>query len=313
MTKHARNACSSAVFSAHERKQLNWGSKKVRLGKESIKDFDACCLCLKQAVDPVCSPEGNLFCKACIYSNLLTQKIEIKGRIKKWKRQQKQEDAQKQQEEIEKERATLEKFEQAAVESVLPTGKKVFVDASDNKPAKNKYVLEKGQDIGSAATFDRRTTSRDDVDERASHLACHWIPTLRASEHKTAKLSKPSEITLNPVNNRPLRMKQLRRVVFTNTLHDEKSTKKHLTGRYMCSSCRKQLTNATKVHVLSRCGHVVCQDCVDMFVLKDKCCPVCSTPHSKKYVIKLQMGGTGFVGSGTQTEAKAKLAPAFQC
>ncbi|KAG8738262.1 hypothetical protein FRC10_007095 [Ceratobasidium sp. 414] len=43
-----------------------------------MKRFDACTLCLQQAREPVACGQGHIYCKECVYSDLLSQKKEIK-------------------------------------------------------------------------------------------------------------------------------------------------------------------------------------------------------------------------------------------
>ena len=45
------------------------------------------------------------------------------------------------------------------------------------------------------------------------------------------------------------------------------------TGRekkYQCPVCRREITNATRVAVLARCGHVLCAKCISMFRAPEK-------------------------------------------
>lgn len=57
--------------------EKRWGSKKVKLGAESFREYDQCSLCLNRAESPVVCQEGHLCCKVCILSALLDQKREI--------------------------------------------------------------------------------------------------------------------------------------------------------------------------------------------------------------------------------------------
>ncbi|CAG8719062.1 22884_t:CDS:2, partial [Racocetra persica] len=59
-------------------KALKYGTKKQRLGRDSMREFDACFLCLQRARDPICCEQGHLYCKECILENLLAQKREIR-------------------------------------------------------------------------------------------------------------------------------------------------------------------------------------------------------------------------------------------
>ena len=105
MSRHAKNNTASSFFTHHERSKLKYGTQKQRLGKDSLQQFDCCCLTLQPAVDPVVtyvcacgsfvnplfnrSPEGYLYSKEAIYENLLTQKQEYERAYKAWEDQQK--------------------------------------------------------------------------------------------------------------------------------------------------------------------------------------------------------------------------------
>lgn len=54
-----------------------WGSKNVRLGAESMRHFDQCCLCLGSVQAPVVCGHGHLFCRECILASLLEQKRDM--------------------------------------------------------------------------------------------------------------------------------------------------------------------------------------------------------------------------------------------
>lgn len=50
------------------------GTLRQRLGEESQRRFDQCNLCLQRLSDPVATPSGYLFCRACIFESLVSQK-----------------------------------------------------------------------------------------------------------------------------------------------------------------------------------------------------------------------------------------------
>lgn len=57
MTRHARNCTAGAVYTYHEKKKdaaaSGYGTENQRVGKDSVKDFDCCCLTLQPCRDPV--------------------------------------------------------------------------------------------------------------------------------------------------------------------------------------------------------------------------------------------------------------------
>ena len=76
--RHSKNNNDLAFFTYEEKRKLGYGTQRERLGKDSIKPFDACCLCLKPLIDPLCCLKGHAFCKECILECLLAQKKDIK-------------------------------------------------------------------------------------------------------------------------------------------------------------------------------------------------------------------------------------------
>lgn len=57
MTRHARNCTAGAVYTYHEKKKdaeaSGYGTQNQRVGKDSVKDFDCCCLSLQPCRNPV--------------------------------------------------------------------------------------------------------------------------------------------------------------------------------------------------------------------------------------------------------------------
>lgn len=65
MPRHSKNNTARGHFTYAERQMLTdqWGSKRARLGRDSLRSYDACALCLHNAREPVSCSEGHLFCK----------------------------------------------------------------------------------------------------------------------------------------------------------------------------------------------------------------------------------------------------------
>jgi len=57
MTKHSKNNTALGFYTSAERQRdsgsAGWGTKKKRLAKESIRDFDCCWLTLQPCKEPV--------------------------------------------------------------------------------------------------------------------------------------------------------------------------------------------------------------------------------------------------------------------
>jgi hypothetical protein len=63
----ARNGC---VCSAGSYEAFHQVLQQQRLGNESMRNFDACSLCLQRAREPIACDQGHLFCKECAYTDL---------------------------------------------------------------------------------------------------------------------------------------------------------------------------------------------------------------------------------------------------
>lgn len=114
MTRHAKNCTAGTVYTYHERKKdtkkSGYGSKAVRLGKDSVKDFDCCSLTLQPCREPVVTPDGFLYDREAILECLLHQKTESSRKMKAFEKQKKKQEAEEIGKLEEKERSKVESF-----------------------------------------------------------------------------------------------------------------------------------------------------------------------------------------------------------
>lgn len=91
MTRHGKNATASAVYTYHERakdtQEGNYGTQQAVIGRDSARNFDCCCLTLQPCTDPVCTPDGYLYEREAILTNLLKQKRKIAKQEKAFSKQ----------------------------------------------------------------------------------------------------------------------------------------------------------------------------------------------------------------------------------
>jgi nitric oxide synthase-interacting protein len=91
MTRHGKNATASAVYSYHERKkdtaEGEYGTQSAKITQDSARNFDCCCLTLQPCKDPVVTPDGYLFEREAILTNLLKQKRKIAKQEKAYAKQ----------------------------------------------------------------------------------------------------------------------------------------------------------------------------------------------------------------------------------
>ena len=114
MTRHAKNCTAGTVYTYHERKKdtkkSGYGSKSVRLGRDSVKNFDCCCLTLQPCREPVVTPDGFLYDREAILECLLHQKTEAVRKMKAFEKQKKKQDAEEAGKVEEKEKSKVESF-----------------------------------------------------------------------------------------------------------------------------------------------------------------------------------------------------------
>lgn len=344
MTRHGMNATARGDFTYAEKQKTGWGSQTRRFGKDSTKPFDHCTLCLHPVRDPMACTEGHLFCRECIYSNLLTQKEDMAEKTAAWEADQARREAEGEQRVAEAEEAKFRAFDRAergitsqqasnssarnSTALVVASRSSSSGSGGDQAPAlesrKDREKREKNEreEIVASLTFkhDMRSDLQKQTDMRKTSF---WIPECVPSAEVVVE--KPLSITLCPLAAHPLRAKKLLRLKFTAELsasgtgssadggrdadadcaHAEKTDGRAAhEGRYQCPSCRKTLV-AQRVTAMKKCGHVLCGSCVDEFVIPEGRCLVCGVGvRPGKDVLPLQQGGTGFAAHNTVETTK---------
>ncbi|KAH5359033.1 hypothetical protein HBI49_141620 [Parastagonospora nodorum] len=273
-----------SVFTSHERNALKdrWGSQATRLTRDSFLPFGSCQLCLLPSVDPVCCPQGDLFCRECAMTNLLAQRKEMKRLEKVIERQKIEEDDERIRDDEQARLRAIEEFEavQAGLEAKVGTGSRVvgrqngkIVVEQDNDPkagdakgTKRKFEIDK-EELKRIANEDRTKAKRTLEDERKAakgQLPSFWVPGETPDQHhKSAEKAKnsPTCPVSDPEHPHNLSLKALTSVNF----NEEKSSDTGKTAS-TCPACKRALSNSTKAMVAIPCGHVLCKPCVDKFL-----------------------------------------------
>ncbi|PSN74009.1 zinc finger-containing protein [Corynespora cassiicola Philippines] len=275
------------IFTAHERGALksSWGSQSTRLTRDSFLPFGSCQLCLLTAVDPVCCPSGDLFCRECAMTNLLAQRQEIKRLEKAAARRKEEEEEARALEEEEARQRAVEEFEavQMGLEAKIGAGGKVVGRAGGKVTIEREEDGSAGKARGTKRKFEldeaelerigreERSRARLKIDEERKaakgHLPSFWVPgeTPDANHQRADRIKQsPTCPSSDPERPHGLSLKALTSVKFT----EEKSAE---TGKtvWTCPSCQKALSNATKAVLAIPCGHVMCKPCVDKFLKPD--------------------------------------------
>lgn len=281
--RHSKNNNDLAYFTYDEKKKLGYGTQRERLGKDSIKPFDSCSLCLKPVIDPMSCQKGHIFCKECILECLLAQKKDIQRKTAAHAMQQKH-DKEDEEEKLALQKAReLDAFDQQN-HGALPQ----YSDKNYNRD-KNGFH---GANSVKATLFE---------EEALRTMKAFWLPS--ATPEAPSKVEAPSTCTTCPEGGEKLKMKTLFPIHFTeDTTEQKKATS--LDKSYICPSCKVTITNTIALVALSSCGHVFCKKCADKFMAVDKVCLVCNKGCKERNLVPLEKGGTGFSAHGDNLEAK---------
>eukprot|EP00693_Jakoba_libera_P002361 EC692140.1.p1 GENE.EC692140.1~~EC692140.1.p1 ORF type:complete len:183 (+),score=31.85 EC692140.1:83-631(+) len=138
MSRHSKNNSTQMWFTYHERQELGLGTQRQRLGRDSLRDFDCCFLCLQPAVRPVCTPYGNLYCKLCLLENLSTQKKRSKREMRKYEAQIAQLESEVKSKDGELEQLRLERFSKLESSVRTRTAEEVSHDSGSSSASQQR-------------------------------------------------------------------------------------------------------------------------------------------------------------------------------
>ena len=278
MTRHGKNCTAGAVYTYHEKKKdteaSGYGTKKTRLGRDSIKDFDCCNLTLQPCKDPVITPDGYLYEREAVLEYMIKQKRELAKQMKAYEeylaKQKKKEDD-----------STIEK-ELKRIES--------FVSNESRITSKSHHL--------------NQTTSENPN-------SCFWVPEISAKNAVTeTNMKKPNQQVTCPMSKKPLKLKNLVDVKFMAANKDTKGSSGYSTAKYMCALTNDALSNSTPCVVLKPSGHVITVEALDKLIRTDMLDPWKNVKLEESDVILLQRGASGFSGSGVELKAE-KYAPSM--
>ncbi|KAF9568094.1 hypothetical protein EC968_003114 [Mortierella alpina] len=326
MSRHSKNNTARGHFTYAEMQMLDYGTKKQRLGRDSMRDYDACFLCLQTARDPVCCPEGHISCKECIYENILAQKQEIQRQAEQAAMQQAQEQKEQELKEELAQQVILSEFEKSQMGVLSKTASlrgKLSTDIAipdlplsstnqSNGSKKRPFELD-GAELERLSKQERINIAKAIEEEAKSKkpvLPSFWVPSLTPSNRKTEfKVTKLHTMCTATDTEHKLSLKNLVPVKFEMSVedHDESETG-NVKGSAICPICRKGFTNTTKMSILKSCGHVYCDSCCKQFIKKDGKCQTCGHKTREKDIVSMTGEGSGFSGGGAKEARKFDVA-----
>ncbi|KAF9261527.1 hypothetical protein L218DRAFT_930747 [Marasmius fiardii PR-910] len=336
MTKHSKNNTASSIFSYAEYKKLDYGTRRQRLGNESMRQFDACALCLNKAREPVACNEGHLFCKECVYTDLLTQKKDIKRQKEKLevlKKEAKEERFRAKEAARERVLADFEKGQLGlSSKPSIATGTKAGGESKqDGRGTKRKFefdpfaVESAAQEAEEAAL---RQIEREQAESLKHKLPDFWLPSLTPTYTSKGPPTSLGDVKLqttcrggNPSHSLALKnLVPVQFTLYTSNGHVASSVEstpaegssgssvKKEEPKPMCPSCKKHLSNNILMFLMKPCSHVTCKTCTDSLVRPAKQCIVCDKQLGDKDIIELKREGTGFAGGGMAETSKTGVA-----
>lgn len=283
MTRHGKNCTAGSVYTYHERKRdshaSGFGSHKLRLGRDSIREFDCCCLTLQPCRNPVVTPDGYIYDKEAILEYILTKKRENSKKMKEFERQKVK---------LVKDADDLAQTDAAGQLEKFENHWKVGASKGDAEVA------------GPSGTASVSNMAQG----KAKQLPSFWVPNL-APKAKPTLLKKPDDKVFCPMSGRALKMKDLMDITFT-AIKDGDSKKAVIVkdARYVCAVTNDILGNSVPCAVLKTSGNVVTMECVEKIIKKDMTDPTNGKKLTEKDIIPIQRGALGFSGSGVRLEAK---------
>jgi len=163
----------------------------------------------------------------------------------------------------------------------------------------------------SASQNKKREAPRKDAEPvKKMKLASYWVPGVREELKGNELLKKPSQDTMCPEGNHPIKLKQLVALKFSENTNKGKALDPNKSpSSYQCFVCYKTLNNAVKAGALQKCGHVMCIPCLDT-LKKDKTC-TCGKEFKEKHILKLETGGTAYAESSGEKLKPTVITPAF--
>ncbi|XP_011315362.1 nitric oxide synthase-interacting protein homolog [Fopius arisanus] len=279
MTRHARNCTAGAVYTYHEKKKdaaaSGYGTNAHRIGKDSVKGFDCCCLTLQPCRNPVITPDGYLFDKEAILEYILTKKREYTRKLKEYELQKQKE------EEESNEKTATEELQK--LQNFFKFEKNIVPSKNDTKPSSSISNMAEG---------------------REKTLPSFWIPS-KTPEAKAAPLKKPDKTIYCPVSDKPLKLKDLINVKFTEVKDpDDKKSLIVKEARYMCPITHDVLSNSVPCAVIKTTGDIITMECFEKLIKKDWINPLDGKTIKESDIIPLQRGGTGYSAVNDNLEGK---------
>jgi len=285
MTRKSKQPGGHNPLTAHERKKLlgDYGTQTARLGTASHRRFGDCALSLSPAVDPVCTPGGNVYSREAMVQYLLTKTTELREAR-----------ARREAEVVADERKVAAKEadqkQEAAREFVRKDQGAAHAKVGEHASALDAKM---GKKISTESTEEGKKSLK-----RTSYWLSEYTPGGNDDEDDggTKKVREPiPDRPPSPMTGAPLRRKDL---VSIELCRAEGSS-----GNVTCAVSGKAITTQRAI-AIKKTGKVMLEDVYEKLAKPDMVCPVTGRKFKEKDVIQLAKAGSGYAGGGVSVEAK---------
>jgi len=312
-TRRSKNQNLKGCYTYHEKQkdkaQMSYGNFERRLAKDSIRDFDMCCLTLQPCVNPIATPEGVIYDRPSILEYIVKQKD--KNKIQKMEYQnyvqsKKDEIARKDRIDKQKEINQFIKTTDSLVVKSDPLDNPLRSVRGDKTPAvaSNSFWVAGSVRDSVRGSFSSLTDGRGILKRKLDVNDGTGLMDGTGFGGKVAKvIEKPSKHVFCPITGNPIEYSKLIKLKFKKIDENQtKSTNKsNIVGteperesRYVCAISGDPLTNATKLVVIKTTGDVVSSEAFDKAVKPTMICPFTMKKLEKTDVLELRRAGTGF-------------------
>lgn len=274
MAKHSKNNTSRSFFTYHERKKIQGhGTIHQRIGAESMRNFEACWLCLRQATNPVCTAQGIIFCKTCIVLSFAEQKRRNKVDEVLHKKECEETKLRNAEKKANQDNRNAEKLISVHNKVLRGEDVKQFEKFNDDEVADLQLTMGPNKP---------KFLSKDVSDVVAKSF---WVVEA-LPQVPDATLRVPKKGLLCPITHCPLRLKEL--IELNPEIEDGESD----TSTWICPICKKGIIHQPAA-VLRTTGQVFTLDCLKKFVIGQKGY-YGDRIVAEDDVVSLVAGGTGF-------------------
>ena len=271
MSRHGRNCTAGAVYTYHERqkdtKSGGYGLQEIRISKDSINGFNACCLTLQPCKTPMVTPEGYLYDREAIIEYIFNRKKEYSRRLLAWQNRVKRISGEESLKEKSETNSKITKFKRTEG-SILPSTPAV---SSESNPDKQ--------------------------------LNSFWIPTL-TPQAASEEISKPNKTIYCPMSGNPISLRDLVKVCFKTSGGEQSHFVCAVTGDTIGNHVPCAVLRSTGDVVTLECVDKLIRP--GLRESGEMTHPISGEALEEKDIIKLKSSGTGFSGSGVSLKASKK-------